>query len=148
MSSLRRHAPAIPDGLSAVEHRTDESSHVTGDGAGNGPATAHARGPVSSSPSAGEALWDFMHSDGDPGWAPGADEEYHGRHVEMRRPGCESIHWQRQYPPLTKVRVLAHTCFIRRTTRGPHGDEVDESPHVIAREAGELWSRLLSGRAR
>lgn len=142
----------------------NESSLVAGGEAGKRLTAAYAHGPASPSPLVREVLWDFMHSDGGPEWTPGSDEGYHGRHVRERRRDCESIHWQRRRPPLTRTRVLTHTCecratiyelcarggayFIRRTTRGPRGIEVDESPHVIAREAGELWSKPLSGRAR
>jgi hypothetical protein len=81
-----------------------------------------------------------------------------------RKLGCESIEWRRIPPPRDRVRVLSHTCeclatlyelcglrgayFVRRTTRGPGGDEVAESPRLIAGQAGDLWFRLLRGHAR
>ncbi|MGK5551701.1 hypothetical protein ACSNOI_08805 [Actinomadura kijaniata] len=38
--------------------------------------------------------------------------------------------------------------FIRRTVRGPDGDQVHETSRTRQRRAEELWFRLLRGRAR
>ena len=108
-------------------------------------------------------LWDFMHLREEP-WTSETPEEYHGVHVKPRRRGCEAVEWRRCSGPLVRFRVQAHTCeclatvyelgafggryLIRRTTRGPEKPVIHESPQMIAYSAGELWSRLLSGRAR
>lgn len=108
-------------------------------------------------------LWEGMHLL-DTALSPDTGEEYHGPHVEMRRAVCEPIEWRTVQGPPAVVRVLTHTCecrattyelcglgggyFIRRTTRGPSGDRVEESPMLNAGRAGRLWFELLRGRAR
>ncbi|MBW8485115.1 hypothetical protein [Actinomadura parmotrematis] len=104
-------------------------------------------------------------------WAPGGDAEFHGPHVAMRRAGFEVVEWrvigEPDAPvlgPAERLRTLAHTCecratlyelcslgghyFIRRTVRGPSGNEVAESPRIRHGKAVDLWFRLLRGVAR
>ncbi len=104
-------------------------------------------------------------------WTSEQDQEFHGPHVAMRRPGFEAIQWRRvrgaEAPVLgskERFRVVSHTCeclatlyelcavggvyFIRRTVRGPVDDEVWESPRNRLRSVEDLWVRLLRGRAR
>ncbi|MFB9882891.1 hypothetical protein ACFFMN_33670 [Planobispora siamensis] len=76
----------------------------------------------------------------------------------------ERIDWRGEQARAARVRIREHTCdckatfyelcqagglmFIRRTHRGPAGVVVHESPWIPAKEAQELWLRLLSGSAR
>lgn len=112
-------------------------------------------------------LWDSMHLLAVVRWSPMLPEEYHGPHAANRQGACERIEWTAVSRPLARARVLSHTCeclatvyelcglgggyFIRRTTRGPSGpagDVVHESAHLPAARTGDLWFRLLRGRAR
>ncbi|MEW2356220.1 hypothetical protein [Spirillospora sp. NPDC029432] len=104
-------------------------------------------------------------------WSPDGEDEFHGPHVAMRRASFEAIEWQKlpewDTPvrgPAARLRVLAQTCecratvhafcalggayFIRRTLRGPDGEQSWDSPHTRQRKAERLWWLLLRGQAR
>ncbi|MFC4059361.1 hypothetical protein ACFOWE_13730 [Planomonospora corallina] len=92
------------------------------------------------------------------------EEEHHSRHVGALQERHERIDWRPERPRAERIRVKEHTCcckatfyelcqagglmFVRRTHRLDGRMIVHESPWVRAKEAQELWFRLLIGSAR
>ncbi|MBB2912255.1 hypothetical protein FHS43_003535 [Streptosporangium becharense] len=92
-------------------------------------------------------------------------ERHHSRHVAPPQIRYERVDWRPQRPRSDRVRVQEYTCdcgsvfyelcqsggllFVRRTeTRANGATVVHESPWEIAKQARELWFRLLMGAAR
>jgi hypothetical protein len=89
--------------------------------------------------------------------------DFHGPHAADGGSDAGSIDWGDPLPRFVRVRVLRHTCecrarvyelcaaagraWIRRTHRSPTVTVVKESHPTSYREAGELWEKLLSGKA-
>ncbi|GAA4092339.1 hypothetical protein HNR30_006843 [Nonomuraea soli] len=90
--------------------------------------------------------------------------EYHGLHIAAPAKDHDRVEWFPSVPRVDRVRVRDHTCcvcdevvfelctagglwFVRRLTVSAPVSVV-ESEWQSAREAVELWRRLLRGQAR